>query len=167
MKKILLVVLLSLEVLFFACKHSDTPKNNVLGTWKPVKIVVEKNNIKTFPYGPKPAGRLTFTKEMQFLEFIIDSRIPPFESEIRGEGTDEENRNLLNGSLALFGSYTVDEEGNFSGNQVEGSSFPNWVGNVRTTDELNLVVNGDTMTELFYRPSGAKVEIIWKRLKLK
>ena len=66
---------------------------------------------------------------------------------------------------ALYGTYTVDKEGNFAGNRVEGSSFPNWVGNIRTTDDLSLIVEGNSMTELFFRPSGAKVEIIWKRVQ--
>ena len=68
-------------------------------------------------------------------------------------------------TLALYGRYTVDAEGRFSGNTVEGSSFPNWIGDVRTTKELRMEVEGNRMTEHFQRPGGAKVTIIWERLK--
>lgn len=165
MKK-LLSVATSIHLAFFlSCKGDSIPKNNVVGTWTPISAIVHKNGTETFPYGKNPTGRLIFTSEMQFLEYIMDSETPPFKSKIRGEGTDKENRRLLNGSLALYGTYTVDKEGNFAGNRVEGSSFPNWVGNIRTTDDLSLIVEGNSMTELFFRPSGAKVEIIWKRVQ--
>lgn len=164
-KKLSFIATFTVVTIFLSCQDSEAPKNKVVGTWIPVSAVVIKNKTKTFPYGQNPEGRLIFTSDMQFLEYIIDSEIPPFESKIRGKGTDEENSRLLNGSLALYGTYTVDKEGKFTGNRVEGSSFPNWVGNVRTTDDLSLVVNGNVMTELFYRPSGAKVEIVWKRIE--
>jgi hypothetical protein len=57
-------------------------------------------------------------------------------------------------SIGLFGTYTVDEKGEISGNRVEGSTFLSWVGSVRTRDDLTLVVEGDRMTEQFRRPRG-------------
>ena len=165
MKRLLLLGTFIATAFMLSCQNKEVIKNKVAGTWKPLSATVYNNGIKTFPYGPNPTGRLIFTPEMQFLEYIVDSEIPPFKSDIRGKGSDEENRRLLNGSLALYGTYTVDEEGNFTGNLVEGSSFPNWVGNSRTTDDLSLVVKDSIMTELFFRPSGARVEIVWKRME--
>ena len=40
------------------------------------------------------------------------------------------------GNLALFGTYTVDGEGNFTGNLVQGCTFPNWIGDQRTAEQL-------------------------------
>ncbi|MGK8438591.1 hypothetical protein ACRS3X_14810 [Ectopseudomonas hydrolytica] len=39
-------------------------------------------------------------------------------------------------SIGFFGTYSVYEQERFAGNRVEGATFPNWVGGVRTTQAL-------------------------------
>jgi hypothetical protein len=148
-----------------ASAASAQAPNKVAGTWRPVSAAVEMNGRTSLPYGPQPQGKLVFTGDLHFVEFLHDPRIPRFKSNVRGEGTDAENRAALAGALALYGRYTVDAEGDFSGNVVEGSSFPNWIGDVRTTKELKMEVAGDRMVEHFERPGGAKVTIVWERLR--
>lgn len=138
--------------------------NQVAGTWRIITATVDVNGKTSLPYGPKPDGRLVFTSDLHFVEFIRDPRIPRFASNERGGGTDEENRAVMAGTLALYGRYTVDGEGKFSGNTVEGASFPNWIGDVRTTKELRMEVEGNRMIEHFQRPGGAKVRIVWERM---
>ncbi len=142
---------------------AQTP-NKVVGTWRPVSATLEVNGKMSLPYGPDPQGKLTFTSDLHFVEFLHDPRLPRFKSDRRGEGTDKENRAAMAGMLALYGRYTVDAEGNFSGNTVEGSSFPNWIGDVRTSKELTMKVDGNRMIERFQRPGGARVTIVWERL---
>jgi hypothetical protein len=96
---------------------------------------------------------------------LHDPSIPEFKSDVRGQGTPEENQAVMASSIAMYGRYTVDEQGEFSGNQVDGSTFPNWIGNVRTRADLKLVVTGDTMTENFQRPDGTKIRIVWVRVR--
>ena len=96
------------------------------------------------------------------------SRITPserFASDARGEGTDAENRRAMASSIAHFGTYTVDAAGEFSGNTVEGSTFPNWVGDERTRDELTLTVANDRMFEQFRRPDGTRIAIEFERVR--
>jgi hypothetical protein len=116
-------------------------------------------------YGNNPSGLLVFTPDMRFVELLIDADIPRFASNSRGEGTDDENREVMSRSLALFGTYTVDENGEFSGNRVEGSTFPNWVGSTRTREDITFVVVGDRMTENFRRPEGTQIRIEFQRVK--
>ncbi len=137
--------------------------NSVAGTWRIISATAESNGNIFYPYGREPRGKLVFTEDLHFVEFMYDPAIPEVKSNERGKGTDEENRAILAGSFALFGRYTIDEKGVFSGNTVEGSSFPNWVGDVRTTKELTMAVDGKRMTENFQRPGGAKITIIWER----
>ena len=47
--------------------------------------------------------------------------------------------------------------------KVVGSTFPDWIGSVRTTKELQMVVDGDQMTENFQRPDGTELDIRWRR----
>lgn len=139
--------------------------NRYVGTWRMVSATVERQSVESDAYGPNPHGWLVFTEELTFIEVLTDPRVATFESNVRGEGTDEENRAAMSGSIGFFGRYTLDADGNFSGNKVEGSTFPNWVGSVRTKDDLQLTIDGPRMTEHFTRPDGTKVHIVFERVK--
>jgi hypothetical protein len=143
---------------------ADSP-NRVVGTWRMISATIDPDGARTPAYGPKPHGWLVFTKELTFVEVLTDPRVPKFASSVRGEGTDAENRAAMAGGIGLFGRYTVDGNGEFSGNRVEGSTFPNWVGSVRTRADLRMRVDGDRMTENFRRPEGTEVEIVFERVR--
>nr|WP_312230520.1 lipocalin-like domain-containing protein [Pseudomonas sp.] len=145
--------------------HAEQKPNKVAGTWNLIAAMVESDGVISHPYGPEPKGRLVFTPDLYFVEFLHDPRIPRFQSNQRGGGTDAENRAVMAGSLALYGRYTVDAQGDFSGNTVEGSSFPNWTGDMRTTQELRMQVEGERMIESFQRPGGAKVRLVFQRAR--
>lgn len=115
-------------------------------------------------YGTRPNGLLSFTSDMHFIEVLTDADVPRFASGVRGQGTDAENRIAMAKSIGFFGTYTVDENGEFSGNRVDGSTFPNWIGTIRTRKDLRLIVDGNSMTENFERPDGTKIIIHWERV---
>ncbi|WP_442504149.1 lipocalin-like domain-containing protein [Marinivivus vitaminiproducens] len=138
--------------------------NQVVGTWRMVTAQIDPEGANRPAYGPEPHGWLVFTEELTFVEVMTDPRVPRFASDARGGGTDAEHRAAMAGSIGLFGRYTVDENGEFSGNRVEGSTFPNWVGAVRTRDDIQFTVDGDRMTETFTRPEGVDVRIVWERV---
>ena len=140
-------------------------RNKVLGTWRMVSAQIDPDGKNLPAYGSAPNSLLVFTADMHYVEVLTDSKIPKFASDERGKGTAPENEAAMAGSIGLFGTYTVDEKGNFSGNRVAGSTFPNWVGSVRTRQELQMVVDGDRMLETFTRPEGTKIVIVWQRVK--
>lgn len=139
-------------------------QNKVLGTWRMVSAQIDPDGKNLPAYGSAPNSLLVFTADMHFVEVLTDSTIPKFASNERGKGTAEENRAAMAGSIGLFGTYAVDETGEFSGNRVAGSTFPNWIGDVRTRKELRIVVDGDRMLETFTRPEGTKIVIAWRRV---
>ena len=130
------------------------PANQVLGTWRMVSARLDPEGRNAPAYGARPSGLLVFTRDMHFVA-----------SSARGQGTAEENRAAMAGSIGFFGTYTVDADGAFSGNRVEGSTFPNWVGDVRTTEQLRLTVEGDRLSESFRRPDGTRIAITWERVR--
>lgn len=130
--------------------------NQVAGTWRMVSATLEADGRIERPYGTNPQGMLVFTQDMHFVEVLTDGDMPRFQSNARGGGSDEENRRAMASSIGFFGTYSVDEQGRFAGNRVEGATFPNWVGGVRTTHELQLRVEGERMYETFTRPDGGR-----------
>jgi len=80
-------------------------------------------------------------------------------------GTPDENKAVVQGSIALFGTYTVDEVKKMIVYKVESSTFPNWIGLVQerpidsvTADELRHSNAGGSI-------AGAKTVNIWRRAK--
>ncbi|GBD50455.1 hypothetical protein METY_3668 [Methylopila sp. Yamaguchi] len=147
----------------FPASAQAEARNQLVGAWRMVSATIDPGGRNIPAYGEKPNGLLVFTADMHFIEVLTDGGAPRFASDTRGAGTDEENRRAMARSIGFFGTYTVDEEGAFSGNHVDGATFPNWVGSTRTREQLTLTVVGDQMTEHFRRPEGTRVQIEWRR----
>lgn len=139
--------------------------NELVGTWRMISATLEEDGRETRPYGLQPAGMLVFTPHMHFVEVLTNSETRRFASGRRGEGTDSENREAMANGIGFFGAYSVHGDGTFSGNVVEGATFPNWVGSVRTTDELLLEVRGSRLTETFTRPGGGVLRAAFVRVR--
>ena len=95
-------------------------KNKVVGMWRPEAITATVGGRMMEPFGPKPTGLLCFHESLHFVELMSDPSVPRFASNARENGTAEEDKAVMVGNLALFGTYTVDDQGNFTGNTVEG-----------------------------------------------
>jgi Lipocalin-like domain len=72
-----------------------------------------------------PKGLMIFTADGRFSWQLFRSDRPKFASKNRMQGTPEENAADLRGSLAYFGTYSVDEPEKTITTIVEGSTFPN------------------------------------------
>jgi hypothetical protein len=86
---------------------SQTTAKDLVGTWTPVSITLEQDGKKTDFYGPNPQGQRTFDPTGRFSEIIIRSVLPKFASNNRQAGTPEENKAVVQGSIAFFGTYSV------------------------------------------------------------
>ena len=86
-----------------------------------------------------------------------------FASTNRMDGTAEENKAVVQGSIAHFGRYTVDETNKAITFYIEASTFPNWNG---TEQKRPFTVMGD---ELIWRTpastGGGTAEVVLKRAK--
>ncbi len=138
-------------------------KNKVVGLWRPETITATVGGKTMEPFGHRPTGLLCFHESKHFVELMSDPDVPGFISGVRESGTAEEDKAAVIGNLALFGTYTVDDEGNFTGNTVHGCTFPNWIGDQRTAGQLKEIVDGDHMVELF-QSGDVRVEIHWQRV---
>ncbi|HEY0182769.1 MAG TPA: lipocalin-like domain-containing protein [Rhodopila sp.] len=146
-----------------ACQAAS--QNQLLGSWRMVSAQLGPEGRNQPAYGARPNGLLASMPDMHYIEVLTDADLPRFASNARGEGSDAENRAAMASGIGFFGTYTVDDKGAFSGNRVDGSTFPNWVGGVRTREELTLTVEGDRMMESFQRPDGTRIAIRWQRVK--
>jgi lipocalin-like protein len=101
---------------------------DLVGTWTLVSSTLEQGDKKIDFYGPNPQGQQTFEANGRFSVIITSSDLPKFVSNNRRAGTPEENKAVVQGSIAYFGTYSVSEADHTLNFHIEGSTFPNWKG---------------------------------------
>src|SRR5262245_38483803 len=93
-----------------AVAQQGTLQGQLVGTWIFVRTeATQADGTKVLPFGPNPKGILIFTADGRFAHLQVAENIPKFASNSRVTGTAEENKAAVQGSIALGGTYTVDE----------------------------------------------------------
>ena len=112
---------------------AKTLQEQLVGTWNfIIAEITTADGGKTLPFGDKPKGMLVFTADGHFSQVHVAGDLPRIASNNRLAGTAEDNRAIVHGSLALFGTYTVDEAKKTLTFRIEGSTFPNQQGTAQT-----------------------------------
>lgn len=138
-------------------------KNKVVGSWKLISGYLDNHGTRIDILGPHPAGMVVFTEDLHFIVVINNPDIPKFAAGDRAKGTPEEYKTAAINSLGVYGTYTVDENGDFLEQRVIGSTFPNMNGSSRGRSELTEKVEGDRMLENLRIADGISVNIVWQR----
>ena len=101
-------------------------KEQLIGTWTLISVhSVGNDGSRVDAFGPNPKGIVTYTSDGHFAFINTRSGLPKLEANSRDQGTPEEYKAIVQGSIAYFGTYTVNEEDKIIGLQVEGSTFAN------------------------------------------
>jgi hypothetical protein len=116
-----------------AIAQSKSLKDRLLGTWHfVIAEVTAPDGKKSLPFGPSPRGILIFTPDGDFTQIHIASEVPKIASGNRLAATPEEYAGIMRGTIAQFGTYTVDEENMTFTYKITSSTFPNWEGVLQT-----------------------------------
>jgi hypothetical protein len=149
-----------------AAAQKKTLKEQLIGTWTFVLTeATQPDGKKLLPFGPNPTGVNSFTADGHFVQIQIADGIPKFASNSRVSGTTEENKAAVQGSLALFGTYTVDEAAKMIIYKVTSSTFPNWVGLEQKRPIDSVTADELRHSNLAGSIAGATTVNIWKRAK--
>jgi hypothetical protein len=165
--KLCLVVPLSLPFFSgYAIAQQKTLKQQLIGTWDFVRTeATQADDQKILPFGANPTGVNIFTQDGHFVQIQIADGIPKFVSNSRVTGTPDENKAVVQGTLALFGTYTVDEAKKMIVYKVESSTFPNWIGLVQERQIDSITADQLIHSNAGGSIAGAKTVNIWKRAK--
>src|SRR5262245_48858501 len=148
-----------------ALSEQKSLKEQIVGTWTFVSALdVKPDGTRSDRWGPNPKGIFIFDANGRFAQFITRSDIPKFAAKTADQGTLEENKAVLAGLVASFGTYTVNEADKMVITRVEGNIFPN----LRSEERRRLIVSltGDELK--YTNPStstGTTAEATWRRVK--
>jgi hypothetical protein len=134
-----------------AVAQQKSLKDQLVGTWHfIVAEITAPDGKKSFPFGPTPRGILIFTADGHFAQTHIASEVPKIASGNRLAATPEEYAGIMRGSIALFGTYTVDEDKKTVTYKIVSSTFPNWEG----ISQTRLI---ETLTDTEFRNTNPNV----------
>jgi hypothetical protein len=169
MNRLILPVITASALIFGVClpdnKLIAQTAKGLVGTWMLVSITLEQDGKKTDFYGPNPRGQVTYDPNGHVLFIITRSDLPKFASNNREAGTPEETKAVVQGSIAYFGTYSVNETEKTITTHIESCTFPNWNGTDRKSsfdisgDELNIAVITTPST------GTGTAHLVWKRAK--
>jgi hypothetical protein len=139
-------------------------KEQIIGTWLAVSQYVDQDGKKLEPFGSEPKGLVVYDAGGRFVLVLQRATLPKFASSNRLSGTPEENKAIVQGSIAYFGRYSVDENERKINLHYDGSTYPNWDGE----DQIRLIqVSGDAL-EIVSPVSavgGGSVHLLLRRAK--
>ena len=131
-----------------AAAQEKSLQERLVGTWHfVIAEVTAPDGKKSFPFGPTPRGMVIFTPAGDFMQIHIASEVPKIANGNRMAATPEEYAAIMRGTIAQFGTYTVDEEKKQFTLKFTASTFPNWEGTLQTrsvdklTDEEFININ--------------------------
>src|SRR3984893_11861954 len=116
-----------------AAQPARSLKEQIVGTWNfVVAEVTAPDGKKSYPFGETPKGILIFTPDGRFAQIHVAGDVPKIASNKRMTRTPEEYAGIMQRSLSVFGTYTVDEAKKTVTYNIVSASFPNWEGEAQT-----------------------------------
>jgi hypothetical protein len=144
-----------------ATAQQKSLKEQLVGTWTFVSSTAKLADGSP-AWGTNPKGQLSLDANGRHFGIIVRSDLPKYASNNRMQTSPAEDKATVQGAIAFFGTYTVNEADRSYTLRVDGSSYPNWNGVDRkqfvesiTADELKIrnpePSIGGPPTQLIYR----------------
>jgi lipocalin-like protein len=115
---------------------------DIVGTWEWLSVDnTAPDGVTMQPFGPKPGGYLSFDSKGRFVWLITRPGRAKFVSGRRDQGTAEENKATVQGSLAYCGAYAI--SGDTLILKIEASTYPNEEG---AEQKRTFALNGDELS---------------------
>ena len=171
MKRLRMLTLAAATLLFLgvgvptsdALGQQKTLQEQLIGTWKYVSVdTVRPDGSREPMYGPNPQGLVIFDSNGRYALVNARSDLAKFASNNRTQGTAEENKAVVQGSIAHFGRFTVNEADRTITFRIEASTFPNWNG---IEQKRPFTLTGDEVKWTTPASGGGFGEVVLKRAR--
>ena len=138
-------------------------KEQLVGAWTLVSASTKLPDGSP-AWGANPIGLTIYTDNGRYSTQLVRSDLPKFASNNRTQGTPEEYKAVVIGSITSFGTYTVNEANKTITIRYDGSTFPNRKG---TEETRPFVIEGDELRITNPAPStgGPTSQLVWRRAK--
>jgi Lipocalin-like domain len=139
-------------------------QEQLVGTWTFVSSTAKLAD-RSPAWGANPKGQFSLDANGRYFSIIVRSDLGKYASNNRMQTSPTEDKATVQGAIAFFGTYTVNEADRSYTLRVDGSSYPNWNG----TDRKQFVesITADELTIRNPAPSigGPPTQLIYRRVK--
>jgi hypothetical protein len=149
-----------------AVAQTKSLKDQLVGTWTVVSWEqTNKDGTKQQDFGANPKGVASFDANGHFFVMFARPDLPKIASPDRTKVSPQEAQAINVGSIAYFGTYTLDEPSKTVSLKIESSTYPNQLG-----AEAKRVIKSVTADELTYTNTtpvggGGSIDTTFKRAK--
>ena len=135
--------------------QQKSAKDMLVGAWTLLLADGVKADGTHVPeFGPNPDGILMFSPSGRYALQIERANLPKIKANDREKPTADESKAIAAGTLAHFGTYTVNDADKSFITHVEASSYPNWNGTKQTRKITALT--DDVLTYSVPNPIGGE-----------
>ena len=160
---ILSVVFAVISIYLSGTSNAQSLKEQIVGTWTAVTQYVDRGGRRVDSFGSNPKGMVIYDAKGRFILVLQRATLPKFASNNRLTGTAEENKAIVQGSVAYFGTYSIDEKEHKINLHYDGSTYPNWDGENQT--RLVEISGDDLKVVLPVSDSGGAVYLVLRRIR--
>jgi len=144
----------------------QSSKEQLVGAWTLVSAEsVRPDGSRAPAFGPNPRGTMIFSNDGHFTLVQMRAELPKIAANSRDQGTPEENKAIVQGSIAYFGTYSINEPEKVINLKLAGTTFSNLLAG----GDQKRIITSLTQDELKFTnpksPSGVTLEVVWKRAK--
>jgi hypothetical protein len=157
------IAVLCLGTVLFVGPSSAQSAKDVVGSYTLVSAVMELDGKKSDTYGPNAKGALTLDANGRYVLVFMRAFLPKFASNNRMTGTPDENKAIVQGSFASFGTYSINEAEKTIIFRIESATFPNWNGDEQ---KRSFTLSADELKYIVRAASGGGIATVtWKRAR--
>jgi hypothetical protein len=148
-----------------ASAQQKSLKDQLVGTWSLISNDnVSPNRQRRQLFGAAPKGLVILQDNGQFAQIYLRPDRPKFKTNSRLQGTPDEIKVAWDGTVALFGTWTVDNATQTIAVRMLGHSFPNSEG--RESKRTITRLTADELAWFIVAPAaGGRSESVFKRRK--
>jgi Lipocalin-like domain len=134
----------------------------LIGTWLQVSIdTVAADGTRRPLYGENPKGIVIYTRDGYFSLMQARVDLPKLQSGLPSKASAEEAKAVITGSIAHFGTYTLEEATDTLSLDIHASTLPNLTGNPEEKRTITSLTDSELkFTRSFVR--GVTLEATFK-----
>jgi hypothetical protein len=147
-----------------ATAQQQSLKEQLLGTW--ILAAWEQmrpDGGKFEKYGADPRGFHIFEKNGRFFAMMARPDLPKIAASDPQKATLDEAKAIMAGSIAYYGTYTVNEAERMVVLRMDASTFPNQLGRDLSRRIVSVTANEMVYANPDATTGGGQIQLSWKR----